>query len=243
LLAAEGTTSAAAAGSTGASRGLIVLTAMLMAGGGFVILRAAISHDQFARRLDDLCRELEASNARLEDSSFKDEVTDLYNRRFFALRLEDEVSRYCRFDHPVSVALLDVDGLKAINDELGQEAGDETLRGVADLLLKHSRGIDVICRYGGDEFIVLLVETPKEAALRYAERIRGLIASRSFAGGRRLTVSIGVACLPTDVSAVPEDLVSAADWGLYAAKRAGKNRVGDRTGAVEGAVGDEAWAR
>ena len=127
---------------------------------------------QYAARLDSAYTEIETSNARLKEFSFKDEVTGLYNRRFFSIRLEEEVSRYRRFDHPVSVVLLDLDGFKAVNDELGHAAGDETLRGMAEILLKHSRGINVICRYGGDEFAILLVETSKAGARLYADRIR-----------------------------------------------------------------------
>jgi diguanylate cyclase (GGDEF)-like protein len=152
-------------------------------------------------------------------------VTRLYNRRFFSIRLEEEVSRYRRFNHPVSVVLLDLDGFKAVNDELGHVAGDETLRGVAELLLKHSRGINVICRYGGDEFAILLVETPKAGAQIYADRIRHVLATHEFPHGRRVSASFGIACLPEDVAAAAEDLVRAADEALYAAKRAGKNRV------------------
>ncbi|HYR37669.1 MAG TPA: diguanylate cyclase [Methylomirabilota bacterium] len=181
--------------------------------------------NQFATRLDVAYKELESTNARLKEVSFKDEVTRLYNRRFFSIRLEEEVSRYRRFNHPVSVVLLDLDGFKAVNDELGHGVGDETLRGVAELLLKHSRGINVVCRYGGDEFAILLVETPKAGAQIYADRIRHVLASHEFPHGRRVSASFGIACLPEDVAAAAEDLIRAADEALYAAKRGGKNRV------------------
>jgi diguanylate cyclase (GGDEF)-like protein len=181
--------------------------------------------NQFATRLDVAYKELESTNARLKEVSFKDEVTRLYNRRFFSIRLEEEVSRYRRFNHPVSVVLLDLDGFKEVNDELGHAVGDETLRGVAELLLKHSRGINVLCRYGGDEFAILLVETPKAGAQIYADRIRHVLASHEFPHGRRVSASFGIACLPEDVAAAAEDLIHAADEALYAAKRGGKNRV------------------
>ena len=181
--------------------------------------------NQFALRLDAAYRELETTNARLKEVSFKDEVTRLYNRRFFSIRLEEEVSRYRRFKHPVSVALLDLDGFKAINDELGHATGDETLRGVGELLLKHSRGINVICRHGGDEFAVLLVETPKAGAQIYADRIRHVLDHHVFPHGQRISASFGIATLPEDVGASAEELLRAADEALYAAKRAGKNRV------------------
>jgi diguanylate cyclase (GGDEF)-like protein len=180
---------------------------------------------QFASRLDDAYREIQTSRARLQEFSFKDEVTGLYNRRFFSVRLEEEISRYRRFNHPVSVVLLDLDGLKAVNDELGHAAGDETLRGMAEILLKHSRGINVICRYGGDEFAILLVETSKGGARQYADRIRDIVAAHRFGHGRPVTASFGIAALPEDAAPDPSELIRAADEALYAAKRAGKNRV------------------
>ena len=238
LLAAafsSGSAVAAASGQTGGllgGRALTVVTAMLVLGGAFVILRAAISHDDCSRRFDGLHRELESSNARLKEFSFTDDVTGLYNRRFFAARLEDEVSRYSRFNQPLSVVMLDIDGFKAVNDELGHAAGDETLRIVGNILQTQSRNVDVICRYGADEFAVLLVETGKDGALLYAERVRRQIEAASFGHGRAVTVSLGVACLPEDVGPVPEDIITASNWALDEAKRAGTNQVAGRDGAV-----------
>jgi diguanylate cyclase (GGDEF)-like protein len=189
------------------------------------IEQQAAALDRYATRLDNAYQELESTNARLKEFSFKDEVTGLYNRRFFSIRLEEEVSRYRRFNHPVAVVLLDLDGFKAVNDELGHAAGDETLRGVAEILLKHSRGINVICRYGGDEFAILLVETSKAGARLYADRIRYVLPTFRFSHGRRITASFGIASLPEDVAPSADDLIRAADEALYAAKRAGKNRV------------------
>jgi len=184
-----------------------------------------IDINQYAVRLEGAYRELEGVNLRLKDFSFKDEVTSLYNRRFFSIRLEEEISRYRRFGHPVSVVLLDLDGFKAVNDESGHVAGDEVLRIVSTILLQYSRGINVICRYGGDEFAVVLVETTKIGAHSYAERIRHVLATHPFADGRRLTASFGIASLPEDVPSSADGLIRAADEALYAAKRAGKNRV------------------
>jgi len=189
------------------------------------IEQQASAIDRYAVRLDTAYKELESTNARLKEFSFKDEVTGLYNRRFFSIRLEEEVSRYRRFNHPVSVVLLDLDGFKSVNDDLGHPAGDETLRGMAEILLRHSRGINVICRYGGDEFAILLVETSKAGARLYADRIRYVLSSYQFAHKRRVTASFGIASLPEDVAPTAEDLIQAADEALYAAKRSGKNRV------------------
>ena len=156
-----------------------------MLGGAFVICVRAISHDECALRSTGLCRELESSNTRLKEFSFTDDVTGLYNRRFFATRLEDEVSRYSRFNQPLSVVMLDIDGFKALNEELGHPAGDETLRIVGQILQTQSRNIDVVCRYGGDEFWVVLVETGKDGALLYAERVRRQIEAAAFGHGGR----------------------------------------------------------
>jgi len=185
----------------------------------------AIDINTFAMRLDAAYRELEATNAKLKETSFKDEVTGLYNRRFFSLRLEEEISRFRRFNHPVSVVVLDLDGFKSVNDEFGHAVGDETLRDVGQILMKHSRGINVVSRYGGDEFAVLLVETSKSGARLYADRIRQVVATFPYSHGKRVTASFGVASLPDDDASTSEELFRAADGALYAAKRAGKNQV------------------
>ena len=187
--------------------------------------------NSFATRLDAAYKELESTNARLKETSFKDEVTGLYNRRFFSLRLEEELSRYRRFNHPVSVVLLDLDGFKSVNDSLGHTVGDDTLRDVAQILMKHSRGINVVSRYGGDEFAVLLVETSKAGARLYADRIREVVAKYPFSHGKILTASFGVASLPDDEASTAEDLFRSADEALYAAKRAGKNQVAAASGS------------
>ena len=185
----------------------------------------AIDINTFAMRLDAAYRELEATNAKLKETSFKDEVTGLYNRRFFSLRLEEEISRFRRFNHPVSVVVLDLDGFKSVNDEFGHAVGDETLRDVGQNLMKHSRGINVVSRYGGDEFAVLLVETSKSGARLYADRIRQVVATFPYSHGKRVTASFGVASLPDEEASTSEELFRAADGALYAAKRAGKNQV------------------
>jgi diguanylate cyclase (GGDEF)-like protein len=185
----------------------------------------AVEINAFASRLDAAYKELESTNLRLKEYSFKDEVTGLYNRRFFTMRLDEELARYRRFNHPASVVLLDLDGFKAVNDDLGHAVGDETLRDIAQILMKHSRGINVVSRYGGDEFAILLVETSKAGARLYADRIRQVIGGFPFSHGKQVTASLGVASVPDDEAATAEDLFRAADEALYAAKRAGKNQV------------------
>jgi diguanylate cyclase (GGDEF)-like protein len=179
----------------------------------------------FAAQLDSAYKDLEATNSRLKDLSFKDEVTDLYNRRFFFIRLEEEISRFHRFGHPLSAVLVDLDDFKAVNDELGHTAGDNTLREVAQLMVQQSRSDNIMARYGGDEFAILLVETPKAGASCYAERLRQALADCPFSHSRQITASFGIASLPEDSLASSEALIRAADEALYAAKREGKNGV------------------
>jgi diguanylate cyclase (GGDEF)-like protein len=165
-------------------------------------------------------------NARLEDLSLKDALTDVYNRRYLMVRLEEEFRRHQRFGEPMSLVLLDLDHFKSINDEYGHRAGDEALRDVARLLLRHSRSFSVVTRFGGDEFAIILANTSRPGALTYAERIRRVIGHHSFVHGK-VTVSLGVATLPDDAGSA-DDLLVAADRALYDAKRLGRNRVAAR---------------
>jgi diguanylate cyclase (GGDEF)-like protein len=162
-------------------------------------------------------------NARLEELSFKDPLTGVYNRRYFALRIEEEAKRHARFGEPLSLVLLDLDRFKSINDELGHRAGDDTLREAAQLIVASSRSFSIVTRYGGDEFAVLLVNTPKSGAVKYAQRIKDVVERHRFAHGP-LTVSVGIASLPEDVTG-SDDLVPAADRALYSAKRLGRNLI------------------
>jgi len=170
-------------------------------------------------------REDQQAYARLKELAFKDDLTCLHNRHFFSIRLEEEVSRHRHRKKPASVVLLDLDNLKSVNDDLGYAAGDATLRGMAEILLKHTRAGNLPCRYGGDRFAVLLVETSKAGARLYADRIRDALCSRQFAHGRRVTASFGIASLPESAIPSADGLIQAADEALYTAKRAGKNRI------------------
>ena len=184
----------------------------------------------FHPRLEDVARAFAAyaaiavRSARLEELSFKDPLTDGYNRRYLMLRLYEEVSRAARYQQPLSLILLDLDGFKAINDQWGHGAGDEVLKQVVQLLASQSRRDSVVARYGGDEFIALLPSTTKAAAIVYAERMRALIERYPFTYGP-LTASFGVAGFPDDPGSVA-DLIKSADHALYEAKRQGRNLVG-----------------
>jgi diguanylate cyclase (GGDEF)-like protein len=162
-------------------------------------------------------------NTRLEELSFKDPLTDAYNRRYFKLRLEEETRRHVRFGQPLSLVLIDLDGFKDVNDEHGHGAGDRVLREVSQLLVNQSRSFTIVTRYGGDEFAILLANTPRAGAVTYAQRMRGVIERYPFHYGR-VTGSLGIASLPDD-GRTADELMAAADRALYEAKRLGRNNV------------------
>ena len=158
----------------------------------------------------------------LLDLSRTDPLTGLGNPRAFEERMEQETARAARYGEPLSLLLLDVDGLKAINDDHGHRAGDLALQAVARALHRGARETDLAARVGGDEFALLAPSTPGPAATALAERIRLLVAGERI---DRLTVSLGVATAEDDRSSDPRDLRDAADGALYEAKRKGRNRV------------------
>jgi len=163
-----------------------------------------------------------------EENSMKDSLTGLYNRRHFEERLLEELKRGQRQGSPVSLLILDIDHFKAVNDTYGHPAGDATLREVAQRLQMCFREIDVLCRYGGEEFAAILPLCPQEEAVMVAERVRSAIEGLPSGGEGVLpcpvTVSIGVASFPHP-STTPTGLQRAADEALYEAKRRGRNRV------------------
>lgn len=168
-------------------------------------------------------------NLRLSELSLKDPLTGMYNRRYFTMRLDEEVKRFLRTDQPLGLVFTDVDHFKQVNDRWGHAAGDAVLTTVARLLSRNSRNFTVIARLGGDEFVTLLVNTPRAGVRAYAQRIRRTIESHAFPSGP-VTISVGLATLPEDVLRVGtvsgEALLQASDRALYRAKRTGRNRVG-----------------
>ncbi|MDO0863980.1 diguanylate cyclase [Xanthomonas campestris pv. campestris] len=181
---------------------------------------------------------LALSNLRLRESlrrqSIRDALTGLYNRRYLEEALSHELARCARRDLPLSVLMLDVDHFKQFNDGQGHAGGDLLLAAVGELLLTRLRAEDVACRYGGEEFTVILPETDGEEAMRVAEQIRGHIAALAVSDGQRalprVTASIGVASFPAD-GELGSALIQKADAALYVAKRQGRNRV-ERHGVV-----------
>lgn len=159
--------------------------------------------------------------------SLTDELTDLPNRRAFLRRLEDEVARVQRYGYPLSMALIDMDGFKAINDKHGHAAGDEVLRIYASNVLSIFRHHDMVARYGGEEFAVLLPNTDKVGALRALEKVRRRNSESSWQIEDRTmtmpTFSAGISLYKPGET--PGSLIERADKALYQAKRLGRNRV------------------
>jgi diguanylate cyclase (GGDEF)-like protein len=160
---------------------------------------------------------------RLLDAANHDPLTGLLNRRGFAPLANAVLQQALRFGHDFAVVLIDLDDFKKINDTQGHEAGDCLLRDVAALLQQHTRQTDLIARWGGEEFILLLVQSPLDSAATVAQKICAAIAARSFSTGH-ITASIGLA-MHDATHASLETTVNLADSAMYRAKEMGKNQV------------------
>ncbi|MBI4494668.1 MAG: diguanylate cyclase [Chloroflexi bacterium] len=191
--------------------------------------------DQMAAGLERAAEENRRLYAELErrwEAASRDAITDfltgLYNHRYLQLRLQEELAQAARQHHPLSLLLLDIDHFKALNDACGHLVGDQVLAELASVIRASVRAMDIPCRYGGEEFAILLPGTGAQQALIVAERIRLSLASHSFRlfaeEWSRVTVSIGVATAPEDAQE-RDALVKAADDALYYAKRMGRNQV------------------
>ncbi len=164
----------------------------------------------------------------LSHAATVDPLTGLFNRRYFATRIEEEIERARRHTLDLSLLLADVDDFKRLNDELGHLVGDYLLKQVADVLRRSVRVFDVCTRFGGEEFAILMPGTGMASAMVVAERIRARVEQASREVGPlpahlRITVSLGLAVLASDPT--PQDLIARADRGLYRAKADGKNCV------------------
>jgi diguanylate cyclase (GGDEF)-like protein len=168
------------------------------------------------------------SHARLfkhvEEQAITDDLTGLFNKRYFLSRLEREIQASERGGRPVSILLLDLDNLKAVNDTYAHLTGDAVIGRMGDVVRAHVRAVDVAARFGGEEFVVILPFTDAEGALLAAERLRSAMEEEPLEKVGTVTSSIGVATYPGCASTAQE-LIAEADHAMYAAKAGGRNRV------------------
>ena len=164
------------------------------------------------KRLQEELRHLATSDA----------LTGLYNRRHLDTSLANELNRSIRYGHELSIIMFDVDHFKLFNDQHGHDQGDRVLQCVADTVKGVIRNLDIPCRYGGEEFVVILPETNHQAAMIVAERVRTKV-ERTSIDGLSVTISIGLATYPQVMAADHQRFIEAADKALYEAKKAGRN--------------------
>lgn len=170
---------------------------------------------------------LQILQAQLREAAIRDPLTGLYNRRYLDETMKRELARAAREGHPISIFMGDIDHFKQLNDSYGHQVGDEVLKALGEVLREHARSSDIPCRYGGEEFVVILPDMPLEAARERAELLRRDFADLRFAfGDTQLgsTVSIGISVYP-DHGTTADELIGAADQALYDAKQTGRNRV------------------
>jgi two-component system cell cycle response regulator len=184
--------------------------------------RTTVLRFGFADSLD------ESFHENMMSSALRDGLTKLFNKRYLLDRLDSELKFAQRHETSLSLLMLDLDHFKQCNDTFGHLAGDACLGTIAGVLLKAVRNEDVVARFGGEEFAVILRATAIDPAAHMAERVRKLIENTIIeTGGKKLkaTVSIGVAGFPSTPAKTITDLIEAADKALYRAKHAGRNRV------------------
>jgi diguanylate cyclase (GGDEF)-like protein len=170
--------------------------------------------------------ELKAANKRIEELAELDELTGSFNRRCIMRMLGDEIARARRLKTPCAIALIDLDWFKRVNDHYGHPTGDEVLRTFAITVFANIRHIDRFGRYGGEEFLLVLPDTPDDEAVRTLDRLRAIVADldwSAFSPGMQVTISAGVATLKPDET--PDAFLARADSALYIAKARGRNRI------------------
>jgi len=158
-----------------------------------------------------------------------DGLSGLFNRAFFDDRLKEEYDRAVRHGHPLSIGLIDLDHFKSVNDTYGHPAGDAVISGIAQVILQQCRNIDIACRYGGEEFVLIMPETNPEQAFILCERIRTCCEGISWSQhpSRSVTLSCGVigADSGSSITCTPSAMLELVDKNLYKAKQSGRNRV------------------
>lgn len=204
---------------------------MSIKGSDFNLFQTAVLLDDQVRQrtaeLKTALEEVQALQTRLREQAIRDPLTGLFNRRYLTETFDRELLRAHRNGSPISAIMGDIDHFKSVNDTYGHQAGDEVLRAFGTLLKQGARGSDICCRYGGEEFLLVLFDMAIDDAWRRAERLRQAVAAAAIPLGAsvvRITASFGIASFPAH-GETGEALIAAADAALYAAKKAGRNQT------------------
>ncbi|MDH4320428.1 MAG: diguanylate cyclase [Desulfobulbaceae bacterium] len=219
------------------SRQALIMVAALLLFLGFGATLLLQSHkkkqaveieSRYLQQLAEKATELERANRILRDQAIKDELTGLYNYRYFHKVLQRDFALATRGKGDYSCMIIDLDHFKTVNDNHGHAFGDLVLKGVGNILLEESRDTDVVARYGGEEFVILLPNTDLEGSMIIAERIRTRLEAHGHTDGRQqkqVTASIGVSSYRAHAPQSPQDLLAYADKALYQAKSLQRNQV------------------
>lgn len=176
-------------------------------------------------RLLHKIKELREENMRLRSLALVDNLTGLGNKRFFWMQLETEMARTKRTGHPCTLMMIDLDNFKSLNDAFGHLEGDKFLEAFGRIMHENSRSTDLPCRYGGDEFALIMPATTVMHTLRTAERLKNILAGMPQESDPRVTLSIGISEYSPFSQYTAKEFVRAADESLYQAKKEGKDKV------------------
>jgi diguanylate cyclase (GGDEF) domain len=187
-----------------------------------MVSRKEVLHFLNKKLIIDKNIELEKKNLELSELTMRDSMTNLLNHKNSLRYLREEVERAKRINYPLSVAMIDLDNFKSVNDNYGHQTGDEVLIQVAEILSESCRSTDVLGRYGGEEFIIIMPDTNDGDAAMLLRRIQNRIEETCFKAGIHITMSCGICELNGDSV---YGVLKASDAMLYEAKKKGKNRV------------------
>jgi len=203
----------------------------MLQGSDFNLFQTAIMlEEQVRHRTEELeaaLNQVHALQAELREQAIRDPLTGLYNRRYLTETFDRELIRAQRNNRPIAIVMSDIDHFKAVNDTYGHSAGDQVLKVFSRLLSTNCRRSDICCRYGGEEFLVVMFDAPKKCSLTYAERARAAFTATSIDYGGsviRATASFGISAFPED-GETSDALIAAADTALYSAKEGGRDQI------------------
>lgn len=208
----------------GLSIGLVTLMIIVISLGAAWTNRKLQSKERDLRRVNALLRELDHAQASLKKAAHHDALTSLLNRRGFNALFAEKLEEHSEQRRDMAVMFLDIDHFKRINDSHGHDVGDEVIRHMAQLMKTCSRDADILCRSGGEEFLMLLPDADIESATRVAERLRGSVEQERIPVVEHITISLGIAVWPEHADNL-ERVLKLADAALYLAKQRGRNRA------------------